>query len=309
MPGFGTSDQSTQTTSSTKPWDASLPTVNNLFSGVNSLLPNVGTTSAENGAINQLTANGQAGNPYATGIGNTATSLLQGGGAMNYAPNVTQADNTYQGQVQPLASNTNYDPMQTPGLGDQLQALKDSITGSVNGQFAAGGRDFSGMNQKALGTGLTNGLSPIITAQYNANRDAQQQAAQNGFNANNASTGLLTGMQNQSNANQLQGVQAAGNAWNARNQGAQQVLTAQELAKSIPASNLGLLAQIGIPLASLGTNSNGTSDTQSTASPLQMLTSIGGLFGSGAGGTSAAAGMGQAAAGGAAGLSALLGLI
>jgi hypothetical protein len=59
-----------------------------------------------------------------------------------------------RGKCSPLASNTNYDPMSTPGIGTQLQALQDSITGSVNGQFAAAGRDMSGMNSKALGTGL-----------------------------------------------------------------------------------------------------------------------------------------------------------
>jgi hypothetical protein len=56
-------------------------------------------TGPEQGAIDQLTANGQAGNPYASQIGSVATGLLNGGGAQTYAPNVQSANNTYQGQV------------------------------------------------------------------------------------------------------------------------------------------------------------------------------------------------------------------
>lgn len=301
---MGDSSQTTNSTSQTSPWAQAMPTVNGLFSQLNGLIPNTGTTAAENGAISQLTANGQAGNPYAGAIGGAATGLLNGGGATNYAPMVQQANDTYQGQVQPLASNMNYDPMQTPGLGDQLQALKDSITGSVNGQFAAGGRDFSGMNQKALGTGLTNGLAPIITNQFNANRQAQQQAAAAGYGANNTTAGILTGMNQQANANRVQGVQTAGDAMNAQNWGPQQTITAQELQKSIPASNLGLLAQIGIPLAGLGTNQNGTSTTTSSMSPFQMIMGAVNGLGSGGGTSTAANGTTSTSAG-----SGLLGLL
>jgi hypothetical protein len=247
--------------------------------------------------------------PYAPQIGSVATGLLNGGGAQTYAPNVQSAYDTYKGQVSPLASNTNYDPMSTPGLGTQLQALQDSITGSVNGQFASAGRDMSGMNSKALGTGLSNGLAPIITAQYNANRDAQQGAASNLYTAGNTTANTLAGMNTQANTNRAAGIGAADAANTARNWGPQQVITAQELQKSIPASNLGLLAQIGIPLASLGTNSNGQSTTTSNPSLLSQISQIGGLFSSGAGGTSAASGLGQAAAGGASGVMGLLGLL
>ena len=70
---MGGSSQTTSTQSSTSPWAQAMPTVNGLLSGVNGLLPNTGTTSAENDAISKLTANGQAGNPYAPAVGNVAT--------------------------------------------------------------------------------------------------------------------------------------------------------------------------------------------------------------------------------------------
>lgn len=306
---MGSSSQNTTTQSQTSPWAAAMPTVTGLLNGVNGLLLNSGVSTAENGAINQLTANAQAGNPYATSIGNTATSLLNGGGATDQAAATNKNYQDYYNATNPLASNTNYDPMSTPGLGTQLQALTDSITGSVNGQFAAAGRDMSGMNSKALGTGLANGLAPVLTAQYNQNVQNQQAAANNLYNAGNTTTTALTNMNTQANANKVQGVQTASDALNAENWGPQQTIAAQELLKSIPTSNLGLLAQIGIPLAGLGTTSNGTSTTTSNPSLLSEIGQLGGLFSSGAGGTSAAAGLGQAAAGIGSGLTGLLAMI
>jgi hypothetical protein len=89
---------------------------------------------------------------YSSGINSYVQSLLGGGGANNQAGNVNQNYQNYaKSQTNPLASNTNYDPMQTPGIGNQLSALQDQITQQVNGSFAAAGRDGSGYNQKALG--------------------------------------------------------------------------------------------------------------------------------------------------------------
>jgi hypothetical protein len=39
----------------------------------------------------------------------------------------------------------------------------------------------------------------------------------------------------------------------------------------MPVQNLGLLAQIGIPIASLGSQSSGTSTTEKQASPLEQV--------------------------------------
>lgn len=273
------------------------------------LIPNIGATSAQTNAINQLTSLGQAGNPYASGTQSAIDNMLRGGGAQTYAPQVQQANQTYQGQVQPLASNTNYDPMQTPGIGDQLQALRDSITTGVNGQFAAAGRDMSGYNQKALASGLASGLAPVLTQQYNQNVLNQQNAANAGYNANNTATGMLAGMQQQGVANQNTGLGNVAPALANSTWGPQTAFTAQQLGQSTPASNLGLLAQIGIPLAALGTQSSGTQNTTSTPSMLSTIGSLGGLFSAPAGGTSAAAGLGQAASGIGSGILGLLGAL
>jgi hypothetical protein len=59
-----------------------------------------------------------------------------------------------------------------------------------------------------------------------------------------------------------------------------------------------MLANIGIPIAGLGSQTSGSGDNTTTTNPslLSMLSGVGGLFSASANGTSAATGMGQAAA-------------
>jgi hypothetical protein len=49
-----------------------------------------------------------------------AKSLLNGGGATDQAGAVNQNYQRYQDQTNPLASNTNYNPYDTPGFKDAL---------------------------------------------------------------------------------------------------------------------------------------------------------------------------------------------
>jgi hypothetical protein len=308
---MGDSSQTTTSQSQTRPWDAALPAVNGLLGQLQGLIPNTGTNAAQNGAIAQLTQMGQAGNPYASDIGSAATDLLHGGGAMNYAPTVQNAYDTYRAQTMPLASNTNYDPYSTPGFSDALKTSNGDITNNIQSLFAAGGRDLSGMNVQTLARGLSQGNSQAIANQYNQNVANQQGASGNLFNAGNTTGTTLANMNQAANANKAQGVQTANAATAAQTWGPQQVLQAQQLAQSIPMTNLGLLTQIGVPLAALGTNANSQSTTENHPSLLSDLSQIGGLFSSGGGGTSAMQGIANMGGGflkGGGGLLAMLGL-
>lgn len=302
---MGQSSQNTATTqqSSTSPGALGMPTVNGILGQLNPLIANSGLNPAQSGAINTLTQNAANGNPYAAPIATNATNLLNGGGAQNQNGAINSAYQNYYNQTNPMASNMNYDPTQSPGMQQVLQTIQGDTTNAVNGQFAAAGRDMSGMNQQTLARGLAQGEAAPLLAQYNQNVSNQQNAAGNLYNAGNTTSGLLNGTQAAANANTQTGTQAASDAITAQNQPAMATLAAQGLAQSIPAQNLGLLAQIGIPIAGMSTNSTGSGTSNTTMNPslLSQLTSVGGLFstpGSAAGGgTSAITGMGQAAAG------------
>jgi hypothetical protein len=272
---MGGQSSSTQTQQSqTAPWTAAQPMLQSILGQLSPQIANSGINSAQTGALNSIEANAANGNPYAPQIAGNASSLLSGGGALNQTGNINNAYKQYYNATNPLASNTNYDPMQTPGIGNQLQAMQDQITGQVNGSFAAAGRDGSGYNQKTLGQGLTAGLAPILTNQYNQNIQNQQGAASNLYQAGNTTAGLQAGLQQQAVANGQQGTQAASDALTAGNYGANQTLAAEAQRTGIPIQQLGMMAQIGIPIAGLGSQSNGTSTGTSQMSGAQQFATI-----------------------------------
>ena len=276
---MGTSKQQTTQESKTAPWEPAQPLLQGILGQLQTALPNTGLTGAENTAITGATNNAYDWTKqYAPQIGSYATSLLNGGGATDQAGNVNQNYLDYKANTQGLASNTNYDPRSTPGMSDLISTLTGDITQGVNGQFAAAGRDFSGANSQALGRGLTQGLAPVLLDQYNRNRDAQQGAAGNLYSAGNTNAGILSGLQQQKLANQGQGVNAAGAAMDANNAGYNATMQAEAQKRNAPLQNLSLLASLGIPIAGLGGQSTGTSNTTKTASPLEQAMQVGGIF-------------------------------
>jgi hypothetical protein len=276
----GTSKTSQTQNSTTAPWTEAQPALQGILGQLNGNLGNTGLTGNESGAINSMVSNAGTASQFAPQITGYANTLLNGGGATDQAGNVNQNYQRYVDQTNPLASNTNYNPYDTPGFKDALSTMTSDITNNVNGSFAAAGRDFSGANFNALGRGLTSGLAPTIASQYNQNINNQQGAAGNLYNAGNTNAGILAGLQQQKIANQGQGVAAASAANDATNAGPNAMLQAEAARRGIPVQALGLLAQIGIPIAGLGGQSTGTSTGTQQMSGAQQFGLIAGGIGS-----------------------------
>jgi hypothetical protein len=278
---MGGESKTTQTqNSTTNPWEPAQPALQGILGQLQGNLGNTGLTSAEGGALNTGVANAtNYANQYGGQINNYAQNLLNGGGALDQSGNINSNYQRYVGQTNPLASNTDYNPYDTPGFKDAISTMTSDITNGVNGSFAAAGRDFSGANQGALTRGLTQGLAPTIAAQYNQNVQNQQGAAGNLYGAGNTNAGLLAGLQQQSLANQGAGVQASQDALSAQNAGANATLAAEAQRRGIPVQSLGLLAQIGIPIAGLGGQSTGTSSGTQQMSGAQQFGLLTGGFG------------------------------
>jgi hypothetical protein len=277
----GESKQTQTQSSTTSPWSAAAPDLQGILGQIGTGLQNTGVTGAESGAFGSLVNNANAfGSTYAPKLAANAAELLGGGGATNQAGAVNQNYQRYVDQTNPLASNLNYDPNQNPGTAGLLDQIRNDVSTSVNGQFAGAGRDLSGANQQAYGRGIAQGEAPVLFNQYNANRTAQQGAAGNLYQAGNTNAGLLSGMQQQSLQNKQFGTQAATDAWNAQNAGADATLKAEAARRGIPVQALGLLAQIGIPIAGLGSESTGNSTGTSTMSGAQQFGTIANGIGS-----------------------------
>ena len=278
---MGGQSSSTQTQQSqTAPWEAAQPMLQNIIGQLQANLGNTGLTGQESSALNTLEQNASTANQYAPAISDYAKSLLAGGGATSQAPGVNQNYLDYVKATQPLASNTDYNPYNTPGFKNAIDTMSSDISSGVNGQFAAAGRDFSGANSQALTRGLAQGLAPVIQSQYNQNVQNQQGAATSLYNAGNTNAGILAGLQQQYLANQGQGVTAAGQANDSANAVANATLAAEAQRRGIPVQALGLLAQIGVPIAGLGGQSSGTSSGTQEMSGAQQFATIAGGIGS-----------------------------
>ncbi len=272
MGGQSTTTQTQQ--SQTAPWQAAQPDLQSILGQLNPLIQNSGLSPTESSAINQLSQNAAQGNPFSGQITGLASNLLNGGGATVQAPSLQSGLSALQSQLTPFANGSRVG--NDPALQAQLAQIATDTTNQINGQFAAAGREFSGANQQALARGIAQGEAPVIASQYNQDVANQLNTANSLFNAQNATGGLLSGLNQQALANQQQGVNAAQNALAAQNYGPQQQLALAQLAQNIPAQNLQLLAQIGVPIAGLGGQTNGTSQGTQDLSGAQQFATIAG---------------------------------
>ena len=274
MGGQSTSTQTVQ--SQTAPWTAAQPALQTILGQIGTGLNNTGLTSPESTALDTLKNNAAAGNPYAGQIAGYAQTLLGGGGATAQAPNVQDNLAAYRNWLTPYANGSMIG--NNPALTAQLAQIRSDVGNDVNSQFAAAGRDLSGANLMAYGRGVAAGEAPVIAAQYNQDVANQLAAANALYGAGNTTANILTQMQQSDLANRGQGVAAAQSALDAKNYGANATLAEEAQRRGIPVQALGLLAQIGVPIAQLGSQGNNTTTgTQEKSGVDQFATLAGGI--------------------------------
>jgi len=278
MGGQTQQNQQQQTVQQTAPWAPAAGTISSLLSQLNGISPNL--TATETGALNQLSALGAAENPYASGAGNVASTLLAGGGP-DRTGLVNDAYAQYQAQLNPYLQASFLDPRNTPGFSDALNAVNSDIANQINGQFAAAGRDLSGMNTQALARGLSQGEGQLIANQYNQNVANQLGAASSLFSASGSTAGLLSGLDQTRLTNMQAGIPAAQQALQAQQYGPLLELQAEAQRRGIPLQTLA--AQMGIALPAgqaFGSTAGNQTGTLTTSVPLAQQI-VGGIIGGG----------------------------
>lgn len=310
MGGKSTTEQAQTQSSTTAPWAQAQPALQGILSQLQGQLGNTGITGAENSAINNFSSTAGKGNPFSGLIGNFANELLTGGGGAtapinlqagpNQAGAVSQTLADYQRRLNPIADGANIGPGGNPQLKGYLDTIANDVQTRVNGMFAGAGRDLSGMNQGQLARGITEGTAPILAAQYNTDVGNMRSATDSLYGAGNTTSGLLSGIRQQDYdrdyqremtnrqlgqqglANRQAGVGIANGLYDQNMQGARSQIEAEALRRGIPIQALGLLANIGIPIAGLGQQSTGQGTTkgQSQMSGAQQFGLIAGGIGS-----------------------------
>lgn len=292
--------QQTGTTQS-GPWSATQPLLSSIIGSLG------GLSATPNPAQSEAVAGLQSSAGAIPNFGNEGTGAVNDFLGGKFTGMLGDSLAGFKNNVSPFLSSSYLNPMSTPGLSDALGTMKNDVTNSIDGRFAAAGRDLSPANSTALARGLTQGMAPIITGQYNTNVGVQRDAQNALLGAGQNNVGMLSGLDQT-------GVNMAGAIPGLYTGPAAARLGAANTAYSMPYNNLGMLSGLALPIAGLGqtgsttgtgttagtTSGNttgnfsgtgsGTSNVNSsnTMSPLQMLSS---LFGSGG----SAAGMGNAA--------------
>jgi hypothetical protein len=271
----GESKQTTNSTSQATPYAPAQGSLDALLAKLNGQVGNADLTSTENSAFDTLTNNAKAGNPFTGQITDLANNLLSGGGAKSNDANILANLGNYQGLLGKYANGSQIG--NNTALKDQLQTITDDVTNQVNGQFAAAGRDMSGMNTQTLGRGIAQGTAPVIAQQFNTDTDRALGAASSLYGAGNTTYGMLNNSNQQDLSNKTTGIDVGSTALQARDSGANQLLAIEAQKRGIPMQALsGLLGTISPVAQAFGT----TNSSQTTTSQQPLLnTLIGGLTG------------------------------
>jgi hypothetical protein len=272
MGGTSTSTQQTQQSSTTNPWQPTQGILKDILGGIRGQVGNYQPTAAETAAINQLKTNAANLPNYAPQATRLAADLQTGG--PDRGGLLTDAYSNYQKTLSPYLDPSYLDPTKSPGIQALLDTVRGDVSNSVNGQFAAAGRDLSGLNTQALARGITQAEAPVLLDQYNRNIATQQAAANSLYGAAGTTTAGLSGLDQQAFANRAQGLNVGLNTVpQAANASASGVLNAENLLRTLPLQNLQALASLVVPIAGLGGQSYGTSNTTGTQtmSPAQTV--------------------------------------
>jgi hypothetical protein len=258
MGGKSTTTKTDTSSSTTAPWLEAQPAIKGILDQISGGLGNTGLSGHENAATERLIANAGVPNQYEGRINSLIGNLFEGGGAQNQAGAFNQGLADYQRRLSPIADGQNIGPNGNPALKGYLDTIANDVQTRVNGMFAGAGRDLSGKNQGQLARGIAEGTAPILAQQYNTDVGQMRSAADALYGAGNTTGGILTGLNQQSLANKQAGVGMSNFVGDQFANQQKQVLEAEAIRRGIPVQALGLLANIGIPIAGLGGQSTGT---------------------------------------------------
>jgi len=278
MTGGGSQTTNQSQSSTTQPWAAAQPLLQNLINSYGG--QSTAVTPAQTAAAQTLSSDASGVSSYAPDINTTLQNMF----GTSTTPQVG-ALNTAMGNLNtslsPIADPNNLNPYNTPGFSDALKTMTSDITNNVKGVYAGSGRDPSGAGSfaQSLGRGLTQGEAPVIASQYNTNVGNLENAA-GALNAGTISdTGAITGQQQVPISNAASAVGLIPGAATAATTPGSTQLAAANTAYGQPYGNLSALLQPATALGSMGQQSqgSGTSTTQQSSSPFSQI--MGGLMG------------------------------
>jgi hypothetical protein len=282
MGGTPKQTQTTNATTKTNPWENTIPTLNKVIGQTDALAGNTGINANESGAFDALTANAQAGNPYAAGIGGLASDLLGNGERTGM---VRDAYSTLKGQLSPYATMES-NPYQNEAFTKATGYMSDDIMNRIKSQYAGAGYSPTGVGDfgQTVGEGISRGIAPTWLQAFN-DMEGRKLGAQGAlYDAGNKTAGMLTDMGQQ-------GIGTAQSAMQANDSPYTRLLEVESQRRGLPVQNLRNIQDLIVPMAQLGGTSNvDSTTTQETKTPMWQQIMGGIMGGTGALGQSGAFG-------------------
>jgi hypothetical protein len=282
-----TTNQSQNSQSS--PWTAATPLLTSLLNSYGG--QSTAVTPAQSAATSQLTSDTSA----IPNQGAAATAATNNALNFNTTPQqgmLGSTLNSLQTNLNPIASGSQLNPMNTPGFSQALGTMNQDITNQVGNEYAASGRDpaGAGAQPQTLARGLSQGEGQLISNQYNTNEQNMLGANTTLDTAGNAAATGEAGLGATGAGVNLAGVGAVPGAATAYAAPGATALTSANAAYQTPWTNLSSLLTPSATLGSLGGQTSGTGTSTTTGSSSLLSNILGGV--SGAAGLASATGAG-----------------
>lgn len=268
---MGGSKQTQTQNSTSQPWQAAQPQLNNILTQLGGINPAL--TDNQSNALDQTVALAKAGNPYAPAIDSYVTTAL--GGGPDRTGLLSDAYNNYKTNLAGTAQGDYLDPNKNPFFAQTTNAISNDVQNRVNSMFAGAGRDLSGANQGTLAREITNATAPIYANVYNTERGNQLNAQNALFNAGGSTASGLANLDQLRLGNMGVGMNAAYTANNAAYDPYNRILAAESARQGIPLSTLQQMTGIAAPIGGLGRDTQGTTTTEQSSNPTQALIGAG----------------------------------
>jgi Chaperone of endosialidase len=310
MGGSTKTTQQKHEKSVTSPWEPVRPAAEDVLARLSGRASGMELGGLETDALARLRQNALAGNPYASRIGLLADDLFA---APDHTGQVGEAYKDLRTGLLPYASGANVDPSSNPYFQNYLADITRSAREATDAQFMSAGRDLSPSHAGMIAERIARGTAPAFAQAYDAGVGRQLGAIDALFRGGLSTATTTSQLDAARNAARTAGIDVSQSALNAADAPDERLLALEQRRRMLPLQNLGLLANLIVPMAQLGgTKITDSTETGERKEPLlQQLLAGSALLGrAGAfgpqgwlyggslmGGAGAGAGVGAAAAG------------
>jgi hypothetical protein len=249
MGGSTKTTQQKHEESVTSPWEPARPAAEDVLARLSGRASDMELSGLQNDALDRLRQNALAGNPYASRIGLLADDLFA---APDHTGQVADAYKDLRTGLLPYASGANLDPGRNPYFQNYLADITRSAREATDAEFMSAGRDLSPSHVGMIAERIARGTAPAFAQAYDAGVGRQLGAIDALFRGGLSSATTSSQLDAARNAARTAGIDVSQSALNAADSAGERLLALEQQRRMLPLQNLGVLANLIVPMAQLG---------------------------------------------------------